>query len=158
MILPTFTLSPPSVINHPLTSLRRHSDSLKNVIILDTGSSIPGTFANPDLVHNVRPAKQKIGMQTNAGHSVLDVQADVPDFGSVYYDSNHVANIFGFAHLVDNVDYITYDSRIADAFHVHTKSGKTTFERTDQNLYAYQPKRGYLNAIAESKHMSNTCA
>ena len=129
------------------------SDSLKNVIILDTGSSIPGTFANPDLVRNVRPAKQKIGMQTNAGHSVLDVQADVPDFGSVYYDNSHVANIFGFAHLVDNVDYITYDSRLEDAFHVHTTSGKTTFARTDQNLYAYQPKRGYLTAIAESKHM-----
>ena len=147
------TQSPQCDNSTSLTSLRRQMILLRTLSFWTLVPASQEPLPTLTLFSNVRPAKQKIGMQTNAGHSILDVQADVPDFGSVYYDSNHVANIFGFAHLVDNVDYITYDSRIADAFHVHTKSGKTTFECTDQNLYAYQPKRGYLNAIAESKHM-----
>ena len=127
---------------------------LKKVIILDTGSSIKGTFANPDLVTNVRPAKKPVGMSTNAGKSILDVQADVPEFGSVFFDSNHITNIFGFAGLVDQVDRITYDSDKEDAFHVHTKNGVTKFARTANNLYAYEPSPDYVKAIAQEKNLT----
>ena len=39
---------------------------LKDAIILDTGSTIPATFMNTDLVTNIKVSKKPITMQTNA--------------------------------------------------------------------------------------------
>ena len=93
-----FKTSPPKVTN------------LRDAILLDSGSSIDGTFCNESLVTNVRPAARKIGMQTNAGTQLLDVQADVPGFGTVYFDKSHVTNIFGLSRMVDTADRVTFDS------------------------------------------------
>lgn len=40
-------------------------------------------------------------MTTNAGKKNITLQADLPDFGTVWYDKNQVTNIFGFAHMAD---------------------------------------------------------
>jgi len=67
-------------------------NSLCIVFLLDSGSSVDGTFCKPALVTNVRPADQKIGMQTNVGVTTLDTKADAPGYGSVCLDLTHVTN------------------------------------------------------------------
>jgi hypothetical protein len=54
---------------------------LYDSILLDSGSGIDGTFCNPELVTDIRPATKPITMQTNAGTHVLNTQATVPAFG-----------------------------------------------------------------------------
>jgi len=49
-------------------------------------------------------------MHTNAGDRTLNLEAEVPLFGQVYYDPNHIANIFGLAKMVDTTNYVTFDS------------------------------------------------
>jgi len=46
-------------------------------------------------------------MHTNAGARTLNLKAEVPAFGKVYYDPDHIANIFGLAKMVDTADYVT---------------------------------------------------
>jgi len=92
-------------------------------------------------------------MHTNAGAKTLNLEAEVPCFGKVYYDPNHIANIFGLAKMVDTADYVTFDSRIDDAFHVWTEGIETVFAQTPSNLYAYKPSANYLEQIADYKNM-----
>ena len=42
-------------------------DDLKDVFIIDTGSTISATITNPDLITNLRPSKKALRMSTNAG-------------------------------------------------------------------------------------------
>jgi len=92
-------------------------------------------------------------MHTNAGAHTLSLEAEIPCFGKVYYDPNHIANIFGLAKMVDTADYVTFDSRVDDAFHVWTEGIETVFARTPSNLYAYKPLANYLEQIADYKNM-----
>jgi len=39
-------------------------------------------------------------MHTNAGTHTLTLEAEVPAFGKVYYDPDHIANIFGLAKIL----------------------------------------------------------
>ena len=67
---------------------------LKDVILLDTGSSIGGTFMNPELVTRIKSAKQPIQMTTNAGNKNIGLEGKDTGFGQVYFDSTQMANIF----------------------------------------------------------------
>ena len=110
---------------------------LKKVIILDTGSTIGATFANPDLVAHLQAALEPLRMATKAGSKVLTLQGEVVGFeGEVWYDPSFVANIFGFAHLVDSDDTrLTYDTKKEDAFIVHSRSRQVKFTKTPEGLY-----------------------
>ena len=123
--------------------------NLKNVIILDTGSTIEGTFMNPDLVHNIKPSKRPIGMQTNAGTKRLSVISQVPGFGSVWYNPTNMANIFGFSAIKDKVKSIKYNSAVKDAFIVTNGNNEIVkFTRTKEGLYAYKPTDKYIKKVA----------
>lgn len=129
-------------------------NDLKDVILLDTGSSIAATFMNPELVRDIRVSKNPIAMATNAGTKPMNLEANVEGYGKAYYDSEQMANIFGFAKMVDK-HRITYDSDIEDAFNVHLKNGSVVkFARTDDDLYAFKPGDNYRRMIAESKRMT----
>ena len=128
------------------------SDKLKDVIILDTGSTLEATFMNPDLVTGIRKSKTPMMMATNAGSKKIDLVGSVNSFGDVWYDPTQMANIFGFSHVVDKWR-VTYDSAKEDAFLVHKDTGIVKFERTPERLYAYKPSQKYLKSVAESKNM-----
>jgi len=89
-------------------------------------------------------------MQTNAGVTMLDTQADVPGFGSAFLDLTHVTNIFGLANLVDTTDRVTFDSAVDDAFYVHNEQKISGFGQTECNLYAFQPPTGYQKSIFDA--------
>ena len=104
-----------------------HESKWSDVIMLDTGSTMGATIMNPDFVTNIRLAKKPITMQTNAGSKLITLEADVSGFGTAYYDPTQVANIFGFAHMADKYR-VTYDSKVEDAFLVHTGDGVIKFK------------------------------
>jgi hypothetical protein len=143
----------------PATTLHQANkfENLKNVIILDTGSTIAATFMNPDLVTDIKVSKQPMEMSTNAGKKQLKLQGTVNGFGKVWFDSNQLANVFGVAqHLVDK-HRITYDSDKEDAFIVYGNKKKMKFARTPEGLYAYQPPDTYFEEVARKKNKIVRC-
>lgn len=127
--------------------------NLKDVILLDSGSSIGATFMNPDLVTNIRVAKQPVMMHTNAGTKLIGLEGDVRGFGKVYYDPTDMANIFGLADMVTRYR-VTFDSAVENAFHVHSDNGIIKFTRTPEGLYVYKPSDKFLAQVAVSKGMT----
>ena len=127
---------------------------LKDVFILDTGSTISATIMNPDLITNIKPSKTTLAMATNAGTKKMDVEGNIIGYGSAWFDSTQMANIFGFSHMADKYR-IQYDNTNGDdTFKVHTETGIVQFKRTNEGLYAYKPTENYLEQVAETKNMT----
>jgi hypothetical protein len=84
-------------------------DYLKDVLIMDTGSMIPATVTNPDLVTNIRISKQPLTMATNTGMKILRHKMDIEGFGTAMCDKDQIANIMGFTHMAKQCR-IQYDN------------------------------------------------
>ena len=89
------------------------------------GTSLISLICNPELVENIRESRSILKMYTNAGSKLSNQQATVPEFGTVWFEEDASAKIFGFGDLVDQY-WITYDSAKDDAFLVHMKE-KTVY-------------------------------
>ena len=96
-----------------------HQPSMRETITLDNGSTL-SLFCDPELVENIRESTTILKMHTNAGSKLSNQQATVPEFGTVWFQEDAIANIFGFGDLVDQYQ-ITCDSAKEDAFLVHMK-------------------------------------
>ena len=82
------------------------------------------------------------------------MEADLYGFGTVYYDESQMANVLGFAPMVDKGYRIQYDSNIGDKFIVTAPDGEqTTFNRTPEGLYAFKPSPEFLKEVAKAKGM-----
>ena len=97
--------------------------NLRDVLVLDSGSTIKGTFCNPDFLYNIRQAEKPMIMSTNGGKVFLNKEGDVPDYGACYIDQKQMANIFGLFHM-SKEHRITMDTDIENAFIVHFKDGR----------------------------------
>ena len=126
-------------------------DDLKDMFIIDTGSTIPATIMNPDLLTNLRTSKKTLRMATNAGTKDMRLVGDVIGFGEAWYDPDMMTNILGFGHMADKYR-VQYDSAKEDAILVHTETGIIKFKRTDEGLYAYKPSENYKKLVAKSKN------
>ena len=107
-------------------------DHLKDVFMLDTGSTIGATITNAGLVTNIRVSTNPITMATNAGTKVLDTDADIPGFGPAKFDDTSIANIMGFYEM-SKQNRITYDNKYPgneadNVFKVHTKMASWSSE------------------------------
>ena len=131
--------------------LKYSKSKLNDVIILDTGSTIPATIANPDFITNLKTSDELLRMATNAGTKELNLKGEVIGFGDAWYDPDFMANIFSFSHMKSKYR-ITYDSKRDDAFHVHTDNGIVKFGVTDEGLYAYKPTKQFLKEVAKTKN------
>ena len=123
--------------------------------MLDTGSTIKATVANPGLVTNIRVSNDPLTMATNAGTKILDHDADIHGFGVAKFDESSIANIMGFAHMAKQ-HRIQYDNLYPgneeeNVFKVHTDGGIVEFRITDEGLYTYEPSEKYLNYVREQK-------
>ena len=128
-------------------------DDMKDVIILDTGSTIPATFMNPELITDIHCSKKPLKMSTNAGTKTIALKGTVPGFGEAWYDNSMMANIYSFAALKDKVLKVTYDSTKEDAFLVHTQNnGVVKFERMHNGLYGFKPGPSFKKTIARTKN------
>jgi len=108
------------------------------------------TVMNPEFVANIRKSPTRLVMKTNAGTRVIDKIADVPMFGTAWFDEQMVANILGFASLKDKYP-ISY-SIDNDAFYVQLTPNKyIVFERTPEGLYVYKPTKSYFDEVKRMK-------
>ena len=118
--------------------------NMDEYVILDSASTF-SLFKSHDKVVNLRKAPGSMVMMTNAGSKTLDMAADVPGFGPVWFDKEAVANILGLADLT-KTHRIVYDSDLGDAFHAtHRTSGeKCVFTRSPEGLYVTTFSKGYI--------------
>ena len=89
-------------------------------------------------------------MHTNAGSKLSSHQATVPEFGTVWFQEDSIANIFGFEDLVDQYQ-ITYDSAKEDAFLVHMKEKTVKFTQTPEGLYQFYVPNTYKNYLKKKE-------
>ena len=129
---------------------------LRENIILDNGSTL-SIFSNPELVEGIRYSKEPLEMSTNAGKKLITKEANVPGFGTVKFDEEAIANIMGFADLVDK-HRITYDSEIEDAFNIHMPDGAiiAKFARSQEGLYVHQVPDDYKQNVKGFSNLVKT--
>ena len=130
---------------------RKATEHMKDWIILDNGSTM-SLFANPDLVEKIRESKNTLELHTNTGCKSNKTEADVPGFGTVWFDPDAIANIFGFADLVDK-HRITYDSAKEDAFLIHMPQKIVKFKRSPEGLYFHQVPRKFKATLDKPMDM-----
>ena len=132
------------------------SSRMKDDIILDNGSTL-SIFANPELVEGIRKSKSTLEMATNTGTRLTNQEANVPGFGTMWYDEGAIANIFSFAELVDK-HRITFDSSVENAFLVHQPDKIVKFECTPEGLYTYRVDKDYKKSLTEkgNSHLVTT--
>ena len=121
---------------------------MRESIILDNGSTL-SIFGNPKLVENIRKSDTTLELATNAGTLETDQVAEVPGFGTVWYDSRAIANIFGLNDLKDKYR-VTYDSKHGDTFKVHMEEKVIEFKCNKEGLYEYEVSDEYKETLCES--------
>ena len=129
-------------------------EKMKNMIMLDSGTTI-SLFCNEDLVTDVRESSELLNLTTNAGSKVINKEATVRGFGTVRFDENSIANIFGLQDLTDRYR-VTLDSAKENAFLVETKDGIIKFKADGQGLYLYQPSKKYIKEVEDAKKESDS--
>jgi hypothetical protein len=95
--------------------------------------------------------KTTLELAANAGTKMTKQVADVPGFGTVWYD-DAIANIFGLSDLKKK-HRITFDSEKEDAFIVHTDNGNMKFKCNPEGLYTFKVSDNYLK---KESHLINT--
>ena len=109
-------------------------------------------FSNPELVQDITESKNTLDMATNAGRKLINRQADIPEFGKVWFDEQAITNVFSLADITKRYK-VTYDSSKDDAFIVHiNKDHRIRFEKSPEGLYHYLPSEKYRQQV---KGMSN---
>ena len=105
----------------------------EDVIILDTGSSI-GIVKDEKLVENITTSNTLLELATNAGRKNITQEAEVPGYGTVWFDNDVLANIFSFAELKDKYA-IMYDLCKEDSVLIHMEDKIVKFKGTPDGLY-----------------------
>ena len=121
---------------------------LKECFLLDTGSSMPATIQNEDLVYNIRESNNPAVMTTNAGTRTMNKDATIPGLGDVKFDPELTANVLGF-HFMRTKFKVEYDHN-KNEFIVHASSGPMVFKER-KGLYVYEPTKRYLKFINDKK-------
>ena len=65
------------MVQHKQQHKPKHKCNIDYVILLDFGSTIKGTFMNPNLVTNIKLVNIPLQMSTNAGTNKMTLQGEV---------------------------------------------------------------------------------
>jgi hypothetical protein len=95
------------------------------------------------MVTDIRESKTTLELATNAGTKTTKQVAEVPGFGTVWYEETAIANIFGLSDLKKK-HRITFDSKKEDAFIVHIDKGNMKFKCNPKGLYTFEVSNKYL--------------
>ena len=126
----------------------------ENCILLDSGLTL-SLFSNPELVKNICTTRRTLALATNASVKHSNKEATVPGFGTVYYDEDAIANIFGLSDLKKN-HRVTYDSNKEDAFLVHMNDKIIKFECSPDGLYQYKVSDNYQSNPQQNEEKTST--
>jgi hypothetical protein len=122
-----------------------------NSILLNNRSTL-SLFGNLNMVTNIRESKTTLERATNTGTKTTKQVADVPGFGTVWYDETAIANIFGLLDLKKK-HRITFDSEKEVAFIVHMDKGNMKFKCNPKGLYTFEVSNKNLK---KESHLINT--
>ena len=67
-------------------------------MLLDTCSSID-LFCNRSLVHNVHQVNTTLSLAMNAGTMTTNLQAELPGYGTVWFDPQAMTNVLSFSNI-----------------------------------------------------------
>ena len=137
---------------------------MRNWILLDSQSST-SIFCNPKYVKDIKriPSEQpSLTVETNGGRFLVDKQAKVEEFGTVWYDETSITNIFSHAKMADQycITYDNHDNNNGDSFIVHLPTTKVMFKRLTNKLYVHKPLQTKQTSkkahqVSRSDHMIN---
>jgi hypothetical protein len=72
----------PLTVSNSKQQVSKLFEHLRDVILLNTGSTLKATFMNPDLVTNIHVTNTPLSMTANAGTKKIELEATVPGFRS----------------------------------------------------------------------------
>jgi hypothetical protein len=134
---------------------RPNFEDMRDWILLDSQSSV-NLFCNPKLVQNITRSRSPLYLGTNAGGTVVQHEAEVPNYqGKVWFDEKAMTNVFSMA-LMEEKYRITYDSGVESAIIVHTERGPVKFTKGPENLYYFKPKYRTTNEIMSATNFVET--
>jgi hypothetical protein len=123
---------------------------LKNWMTLDNGSTL-SLFLNPESVEDIQTSSKTLALGTNAGVTHSNQEATAPGFGTVCFDKDAIANIFGLSDLKKKCQ-ITHDSEKEDAFLVHMENEIIKFECSPKGLCQHKVSKTC------KKDLTKTCS
>jgi hypothetical protein len=91
-----------------LLAQRTEKQIMKNALLLDSQSTID-LMCNPQQVSNIRPAREPLLLTTNAGTLEVNLEADLPGYGTVYFNPDAITNVISLANMETKYK-VTYDS------------------------------------------------
>ena len=63
---------------------------LKDLILLDTGSTLKATFMNEEMVTDIRKSATPMKMTTNAGNTMIGLEATIPGNGTTWFNPDQI--------------------------------------------------------------------
>ena len=111
-------------------------DYLHNEYLMDSCSTVDH-FRNHQGLTNIRIAKKPLRLATNGGIATTPFQAELPGYGTLWFDHKAMTNIFGLASM-NKKHRVTYDSAVEKAFVVHLPGKKVKFVEGPDGLYALE--------------------
>ena len=128
--------------------------NMKEWILLDSQSTV-NLFCNPRYVNNIRKAHATLQLSSNTGQKAITTVADVPDYGTVWFDHESITNIFSLADMSDKYQ-VTFNSATEQPFIVHASKGPVCFVWVTSNLYAFIPPYASLEARQRAINLLQT--
>ena len=80
---------------HSYAQTNKH---MYNWILLDTCSSI-NLFCNQSFVHNMHRVNTMLSLTTNAGVMMTNLKAELPGYGTVWFDTQAMTNMQSFGNI-----------------------------------------------------------
>jgi hypothetical protein len=91
----------------------------KHWVLLDSQSTV-SVFNNPVMLKNLRKSSTPLKVFTNGGCQISHLIGDIPNFGTVWYNPNSLANILSLAEVRKN-NRVTMDMAVEPALCVHPR-------------------------------------
>ena len=124
----------------------------KKMILLDSQST-HSTFYVRELLTDIRMVDKPLKMLTNGGTIIYSQQGELPDYGTVWFNENAIANIISMSEAERKGHTISYSPGCLRITNSETKR-TSDFRITKEGLYAYMvPEKGtsFLQTAKENE-------